>query len=49
MAFFAARGIPAANFGPGDPSVAHAAAECVQRSEMETVYAALDSLLRTGA
>jgi succinyl-diaminopimelate desuccinylase len=49
VAFFAARGIPAVNFGPGDPSVAHAAAECVQRSEMETVYAALESLLRTGA
>jgi len=49
VAFFAARGIPAVNLGPGDPSVAHAAAECVQRSEMEAVYAAVESLLRTGA
>ncbi|HSH61917.1 MAG TPA: succinyl-diaminopimelate desuccinylase [Acidimicrobiales bacterium] len=49
VAFFAARGIPAVNFGPGDPSVAHADAECVQRSEMETVYATLESLLLSGA
>ena len=49
VAFFAARGIPAVNFGPGDPSLAHATAECVQRSEMETVYAVLEALLRSGA
>ncbi|MGH9177823.1 MAG: succinyl-diaminopimelate desuccinylase [Acidimicrobiales bacterium] len=47
VAFFSARGIPAANFGPGDPAVAHAADERVHRAELETVYSALRRLLHS--
>ncbi len=45
VARFAARGIPATNFGPGDPNVAHAADERVTRAELEKVYSVLKSLL----
>ena len=46
VARFAAAGIPAANFGPGDPSVAHTADERVSRSSIERTWAALDDLVR---
>ncbi|MDQ1412848.1 MAG: succinyl-diaminopimelate desuccinylase [Acidimicrobiaceae bacterium] len=45
VAFFSERGIPATNFGPGDPGVAHAAGERVHRSELETVHRVLAELL----
>jgi succinyl-diaminopimelate desuccinylase len=45
VAFFAERGIPAANFGPGDPELAHTAGERVDRAELEQAYAILTNLL----
>jgi succinyl-diaminopimelate desuccinylase len=47
VAFFAARGIPAVNFGPGDPTIAHTAGEFVVRSEIERAHAVLRELLTT--
>ena len=48
VARFADHGIPAANFGPGDATVAHMADERVDRSPIERCYEALADLLRTG-
>lgn len=45
---FAAAGIPAANFGPGDSTVAHTRDEHVERASLDAVWAALDDLLRQG-
>lgn len=49
VARLAAAGIPAANFGPGDATIAHTAEERVSREPIERCHAALDDLLRTGA
>ncbi|MDQ6616335.1 MAG: succinyl-diaminopimelate desuccinylase [Actinomycetota bacterium] len=45
VAFFSERGIPATNFGPGDPDVAHAAGERVHRSQLETAHRVLAELI----
>ena len=46
VSFFAARGIPATNFGPGDPTLAHTAGEFVDRAELEAVNDVLRGLLQ---
>jgi succinyl-diaminopimelate desuccinylase len=49
VAFFAAQGVPAVNYGPGDPTLAHTAGERVRRDEVDAVYATLAGLLADGA
>ncbi len=44
-AFFAERGVPAANFGPGDPLLAHAPDEQVTAAELAATYRALVAVL----
>lgn len=45
VARFASRGVPALNFGPGDPEVAHTRDEFVDRAELDACYAVLARFL----
>ena len=45
VARFAAHGIPALNFGPGDPEIAHTAGEHVTRESLDGCYAVLGRFL----
>ena len=47
VARFAAHGVPAVNFGPGDSTVAHTADEYLDRAPLERVHAVLRELLRS--
>jgi succinyl-diaminopimelate desuccinylase len=48
VARFARLGIPAANFGPGDATIAHMQDERVGRGPIERTFAALQDLLTNG-
>ena len=48
VAFFDQKGVPAANFGPGDATLAHTSNEQVKRSSIEQCYLALKQIITEG-
>jgi succinyl-diaminopimelate desuccinylase len=49
VARFASRGVPAVNFGPGDPELAHTAGELLDRASVERCYDVLGRFVTGGA
>ncbi len=49
VAFFTERGVPAVNFGPGDPELAHTADERVTGSDLQKARSCLESVLTAGS
>lgn len=45
VSFFAARGVAATNFGPGDPTIAHTRDEWVSQTDLEKAFRVLTGLL----
>jgi succinyl-diaminopimelate desuccinylase len=45
VAFFAEQGIPAANFGPGDPLLAHTQGEFVTRAQLDAAWRTIVSVV----
>ncbi len=49
VAFFAERGVPASNFGPGDPTIAHTQGEYLERENLLDTFRAVEDLVVNGA